>query len=91
MTEEGKRRDENAAIGRSAGKIGAGTFLSHIFGMVRDIIFAFLFGKLLSEVVSHSGHHHHGLVEHKKHHNNPGHKQNRSNYGWNLVFIHSDP
>ncbi len=42
-----KPREENTAIGRAAGKIGAATFLSHVFGMVRDILFAALFGTSL--------------------------------------------
>jgi len=40
-------RDEHAEIGRSAGKIGAATLLSHVFGMARDVLFAFLFGTSL--------------------------------------------
>ncbi|MBN1826058.1 MAG: murein biosynthesis integral membrane protein MurJ [Candidatus Eisenbacteria bacterium] len=40
-------RDEHAEIGRSAGKIGVGTALSHVFGLIRDVIFAFLFGTSL--------------------------------------------
>jgi len=40
-------RDEHAAIGRSAGTIGAATLLSHVFGMGRDVLFAFLFGTSL--------------------------------------------
>lgn len=40
-------RKDHAEIGRSAGKIGAATFLSHIFGLIRDQIFAYLFGTSL--------------------------------------------
>ncbi|MFH1277810.1 MAG: murein biosynthesis integral membrane protein MurJ [Candidatus Eisenbacteria bacterium] len=47
MTDGERQRDEHAEIGRSAGKIGAATFVSHIFGMVRDVVFAFLFGTSL--------------------------------------------
>jgi putative peptidoglycan lipid II flippase len=36
--------EEHAEIGRSAGKIGAATLVSHVFGLGRDILFAFLFG-----------------------------------------------
>ncbi|MFH1679434.1 MAG: murein biosynthesis integral membrane protein MurJ [Candidatus Eisenbacteria bacterium] len=47
MGESTAGREEHAEIGRSAGKIGAATLLSHVFGMGRDILFAFLFGTSL--------------------------------------------
>ncbi len=47
MSGDGEHREEHAAIGRSAGKIGAATLVSHVFGMARDVIFAFLFGTSL--------------------------------------------
>lgn len=41
------QKAEHAEIGRSAGKIGGATLLSHLFGMARDVLFAFLFGTSL--------------------------------------------
>lgn len=47
MIDPGRLQEEHAEIGRSAGKIGAATSVSHLFGMVRDVLFAFLFGTSL--------------------------------------------